>query len=50
LNLSPKENKAAKNRHEENPPVFKSWFGWYSSVIIILLIELILFYIIAKVF
>jgi hypothetical protein len=50
LNLFPEEHKIAKIKKEENPPIFKSWLGCYSSVIIILLIELILFYIIAKVF
>jgi len=35
---------------EDAPPIFKNWLGWYSFVLGFLFIELILFYIIAKVF
>jgi hypothetical protein len=45
-----KEQNISKSTQEDAPPIFKNWFGWYSFVLGFLFIELILFYIIAKVF
>ena len=50
MNPSTKEKYYSKNTQEDSPPVFKNWKSWYSIVLGFLLIELILFYIIAKVF
>jgi len=50
MSLSIKEKNISKSSQEDAPPIFKSWLGWYSIVLGFLFIELILFYIIAKVF
>ncbi len=44
------ENKIPNDVQEDLPPIFKNWISWYSIVIAALVIELILFYIITKVF
>lgn len=44
------EQKISIRELDEQPPIFKSWLSWYSIVIAALVIELILFYIITKVF
>jgi hypothetical protein len=45
-----KENNISKSSQEDAPPIFKSWSGWYLTVLVFLFLELLLFYIIAKVF
>jgi len=47
---STKEQKISKSSQEDAPPIFKNWLGWYSFVLGFLLLELIFFYIIARVF
>jgi hypothetical protein len=47
---STKEQKISKSSQEDAPPIFKSWFGWYSFVLGFLFVELIVFYIIARAF
>jgi len=47
---SSKEQNFSKSSQEDAPPIFKSWSGWYTIVLSLLFLELILFYIIAKAF
>jgi hypothetical protein len=30
--------------HQDHPPVFKSWKGWYIFLLVVLLIEIVFFY------
>ncbi len=35
---------------EENPPVFKSWNGWYWLVMIVLLVQVLLYFFLTRSF
>jgi len=35
---------------DEKPPIFKSWKGWYTLLIAVLMIEILLFFIFSNYF
>jgi len=42
--------KKSESEPSENPPLFKSWRGWYILVLASLVMMIILFYIFSKAF
>ena len=38
------------NNSNERPPLFKSWMGWYAFVLLFLVLQIVVYYLIAQQF